>query len=281
MIYKTLINAKTVHENLKNPNWVIVDCRFSLAKPDLGAFLYRHGHIPNAHYANINTDLSSPVTAQTGRHPLPNAQQLSKKIGAWGINNQTQIVVYDDANGAFAARFWWLLRFLGHENVAVLDGGIGQWQAAKYEITTDLPKIKNEIFRIYPALNDFLNAPQLETEIAKKTIRLIDARTPERYRGEQESIDFVAGHIPYALNRPFQQNLDEKGLFFSPDILRDQFTKLLGNFKSEETVHYCGSGVTACHNVLAMEHAQLQGSKLYAGSWSEWIVNKNRTIAKG
>lgn len=280
MIYKTLVDVKTLHANLNNPDWIVIDCRFSLAQPDLGGFLYRHGHIPNARYAHLNNDLSSPITSQTGRHPLPNFEQLAQKIGAWGIKNSSQVIVYDDANGAFAARLWWLLRYLGHENVAVLDGGIGQWRVAGYELTTVLPKWTSEQFEIRQSCGAWLTAAQVETELAKKAIRLIDARTPERYRGEQEPIDPVAGHIPYALNRPFQHNLTASGLFLSSEKLREQFLKLLGNFESSQTVHYCGSGVTACHNLLAMEHAELSGSKLYAGSWSEWIVNKNRCVAR-
>jgi thiosulfate/3-mercaptopyruvate sulfurtransferase len=250
-----------------------------LANPDTGGYAYRHGHIPNARYAHLDKDLSSRITDRTGRHPLPDFNELAKKIAACGISNHTQIVVYDDAGGAFAGRSWWLFRCLGHDNVAVLDGGIQQWQRQGYALTTHLPHIKPASFRAYLNPNLWLSASQVEDGIASRRIKLIDARTPERYRGEQEPIDPVAGHIPYALNRAFQRNLNAQGLFLSPEQLRTEFKQLIGNTKPEQVVHYCGSGVTACHNLLAMEHAGLTGSRLYAGSWSEWIRNKNRAVA--
>lgn len=277
MSFKTLITAKELYENLHHPEWVIVDCRFSLTDLQLGGNLYRKGHLPNARYAHINTDLSSQITDFTGRHPLPDIRMLTEKLGAWGISNQTQVVVYDDMNGAMAGRLWWLLRWLGHEKVAVLNGGVQHWQK-QYSLTTTLPKIERTTFRSY--LNDSLrlDAPQVENALAKKSICLIDARASERYLGKIEPMDSVAGHIPYALNRPFQMNLDKDGLFLSAEELRAGFNRLIGETKSENVVHYCGSGVTACHNVLAMEHANLNGSKLYAGSWSDWIRNKNRNV---
>ncbi|MGZ4970510.1 MAG: sulfurtransferase [Methylobacter sp.] len=281
MTYTTLISTATLQQHLNNANWVIVDCRFSLADAEAGSKAYRHGHIPNARYAHLDKDLSSAITDFTGRHPLPNFALLAKKLGDWGISNTSQVVAYDDAGGAFAGRLWWLLRTMGHDNVAVLDGGIKQWQKQGLPVTTVLPTIKPAAFR--PYLNDtaWLSALDVQNSIAKKSVCLIDARTPERYRGEQEPIDPVAGHIPYALNRAFQLNLDGNGLFLPPEQLRKQFKQLIGTAAPEQVVHYCGSGVTACHNLLAMEHAGLTGSRLYAGSWSEWIRNKNRAVAKG
>jgi thiosulfate/3-mercaptopyruvate sulfurtransferase len=280
MTYTTLVSPATLDQNLDNPKWIIVDCRFSLMNSDAGGYAYRHGHIPHARYAHLNNDLSSPITAFTGRHPLPDFTFLAKKLGAWGIANDSQVVVYDDAGGAFAARLWWLFRSLGHDNVAVLNGGIQHWQKQGFSLTTTLPTIQSTTFRPYLNTGHWLNATQVRNSLAKKTLCLIDARTPERYRGEQEPIDPVAGHIPGALNRAFQLNLDNKGLFISEDQLRNQFKQLIGTTAPEQVVHYCGSGVTACHNLLAMEHAGLTGSKLYAGSWSEWIRDKNRAVAK-
>jgi len=280
MTYTTLISTATLQQQLNNPHWVIIDCRFSLADTEAGAKAYRHGHIPNARYAGLDKDLSSAISDFTGRHPLPNFALLAKKLGNWGITNTSQVVAYDDAGGAFAGRLWWLLRCMGHDKVAVLDGGLKQWQKQGLPITTTLPTIKPVTFRPYLNEAAWLNALQVQDSLARKAICLIDARTPERYRGEQEPIDPVAGHIPYALNRAFQLNLDSNGLFLSAEQLREQFNRLIGPTAPEQVVHYCGSGVTACHNLLAMEHAGLTGSKLYAGSWSEWIRNKNRAVAK-
>ena len=281
MTYTTLVSTDTLNQQLNNSNWVIVDCRFSLADTEAGAKAYRHGHIPNARYAHLDKDLSSAITDFTGRHPLPNFSLLAKKLGDWGITNTSQVVAYDDAGGAFAGRLWWLLKCMGHDKVAVLNGGIKQWQKQGLPVTTTLPTVKPATFRAYLDESAWLNALQVQNSLAQKAICLIDARTPERYRGEQEPIDPVAGHIPGALNRAFQLNLDSNGLFLSAEQLRDQFKRLIGTTAPEQVVHYCGSGVTACHNLLAMEYAGLTGSKLYAGSWSEWIRNKNRTVAKG
>lgn len=279
MSYSTLISTSTLHQQLNHPDWIIIDCRFSLADTEAGAFSYRHGHLPNARYAHLDKDLSSAINDFTGRHPLPNFTLLAQKLGNWSITNNSQVVAYDDVGGAFAGRLWWLLRCMGHNNVAVLDGGINHWQKQGLPITTTLPVIKPATFRPYLNEAAWLNAIQIQNSLAQKAICLIDARTPERYRGEQEPIDPVAGHIPTALNRAFQLNLGNNGLFLPAEQLHEQFSRLIGSHAPEHVVHYCGSGVTACHNLLAMEHAGLIGSKLYAGSWSEWIRNKNRRVA--
>ncbi|MDD2760749.1 MAG: sulfurtransferase [Methylomonas sp.] len=281
MSYTTLISATDLAKNLNKPDWVIFDCRFSLADDQAGFRAYRQGHLAGARYADLNKDLSSPVKSYTGRHPLPDFSELSRKLGAWGVSNRSQIVVYDDASGAFAGRMWWLLRAMGHQNVALLDGGIKQWQTQGLAVTAVLPKIAPAQFRCYLDQKQWLIASDVENGLAAKTITLIDARTPERYAGLQEPIDPIAGHVPKALNRPFQANLDQNGLFLPPEELKKQFLALIDAKRPEQVVHMCGSGVTACHNLLAMEVAGLAGSKLYAGSWSEWIVNKNRTVAKG
>lgn len=279
MSYTTLVTANTLFQNLDNPDWVIVDCRFSLADSNAGAIAYRHGHLPNARYAHLNKHLSSRVTTFTGRHPLPDFNQLSLKLGEWGIRNNSQVVVYDDMGGAFAARLWWLLRCMGHTQVALLDGGIKSWLALHYSLTTTLPKVNATTYRLYLDDNAWLNAIDVRDGLAKNAFSLIDARTSIRFRGEQEPIDPVAGHIPGALNHPMQLNLDHQGHFLPSHVLRKQFQTLLKERHAEQVVHMCGSGVTACHNLLAMEHAGLTGSKLYAGSWSEWIRNQNRSVA--
>jgi thiosulfate/3-mercaptopyruvate sulfurtransferase len=280
MTYNTLISPQALADNLNNPNWVIFDSRFSLADSSIGAKAYRMGHLPGARYVHLNDDLSSPVRSYTGRHPLPDFNQLAQKLAAWGVNNRSQIVVYDDANGAFAGRLWWLLRCMGHLQIAVLDGGIQHWQKLGLPLTTQLPRPQASQFRSYLDNRQWLTAEQVENGLAANRISLIDARTPERYHGLQEPIDPVAGHVPKALNRPFQRNLQSSGQFLSPEVLRQEFTQLLGSRSAEQVVHMCGSGVTACHNLLAMEVAGLSGSRLYAGSWSEWIVNRNRSVAK-
>jgi thiosulfate/3-mercaptopyruvate sulfurtransferase len=280
MTYTTLISAEDLHQHLNNPNWIIFDCRFSLADTEAGFKSYRHGHIPNARYAHLDKDLSSRITDFTGRHPLPNFTELVKKLGVWGIDNNSQVVVYDDASGAIAGRLWWLLGCLGHENVAVLDGGYKHWQKLGFPVTTTLPAIKPSVFRAYPSEDAGLTALEVQNALAQKSICLIDARSSERYRGEQEPIDPIAGHIPNAINRPFQLNLDNNGLFLSAEALRNQFISLIGDINPQQVVHMCGSGVTACHNLLAMEVAGLADSKLYPGSWSEWIRDKNRPVVK-
>lgn len=278
MNYSTLVSTKVLNQHIDAANWAVIDCRFSLADSQAGEKAYRMGHIPNARYAHLDRDLSSVANNTTGRHPLPDFKLLQRKIGDWGISHSNQVVVYDDVNGAIAARLWWLLRTMGHDNVAVLDGGFQHWQKQGLPITTTLPTIKPKAFRAYLNQSSWLNAIQVENGLATKSINLLDARATERFQGKQEPIDPVAGHIPKAINRAFNLNLDANGLFLSRDNLRQQFKEILGLFSAEQIVHMCGSGVTACHNQLAMDHAGLYGSKLYAGSWSDWITNQNRAI---
>ena len=279
MKYNTIISAEELNENLDNPDWVIMDCRFSLSDPDAGFRLYRHEHIPHARFADLDEDLSGPKTDFRGRHPLPDFSQLVKKLGEWGINNNAQVIVYDDLSGTFAGRLWWLLRCLGHYQVAVLDGGLKYWEKKGYPITTALPAIKTTVFRPYPGDDCRLTARMLEDSLAQKNICLIDARTEERFLGKHEAIDPVAGHVPGAINRPFQLNLTEEGKFLPPQQLRQEFERLIKNKELNHVIHMCGSGVTACQNLLAMEIAGLSGSRIYPGSWSEWIRNRNRAVA--
>ena len=278
MAYTTIISAPTLAANLDNPNWVVFDCRFSLADSTAGRQAYRLGHIPKACYADLNQDLSSAVKSYTGRHPLPDFRLLSQKLGAWGVSNRSQVVVYDDAGGAFAGRLWWLLRCLGHQDVAVLDGGFRQWREQGLALTTTLPSPNQTQFRAYLDDKQWLTADQVADGLAARRILLLDARTAERFYGRQEPIDPVAGHVPKALNRPLPLNLAANSQFLPAAQLRAQFQALIGATPPAQVVHMCGSGVTACHNLLAMEVAGLPGSKLYAGSWSEWIVNPNRGV---
>jgi thiosulfate/3-mercaptopyruvate sulfurtransferase len=279
MKYTTILSAHDLKPHINDQDWIIIDCRFSLADTSAGYTAYRHGHIPNARYAHLDKDLSSQVTDITGRHPLPAINVFINKLEQWGISNNSQIIVYDDVSGAFAGRLWWLLRYVGHERVAVLDGGLKHWQQQACPVTTTLPTIKPSEFRAYIDQNSVLTAIEVQNNLAQKQLCLVDARTPERYLGEHEPIDPIAGHIPGAINRPFQSNLNKGGLFLSINELRNQFSQLIGTKSPDQVAHMCGSGVTACHNLVAMEVAGLSGSKLYAGSWSEWIRNKNRPIA--
>lgn len=279
MQFNTLISAEQLTNLLDKPDVIVFDCRFSLADPQAGQRAYRQGHIPGARYADLNQDLSSAPQSYTGRHPLPDFRTLSLKLGLWGVTNRTQIVVYDDASAAFAGRMWWLLRTLGHEAVAVLDGGLPYWQKQGLPITTVLPTLNPANFRAYPDPKQWLTAAEVENGLAKKAIQLVDARTPERFAGLVEPIDPIAGHVPKAINHPFQRNLNTQGLFLSPSDLARQFAVLGLAVHPKHVVHMCGSGVTGCHNLLAMEVAGLTGSKLYAGSWSDWISNRNREIA--
>jgi thiosulfate/3-mercaptopyruvate sulfurtransferase len=279
MSYNTLISADTAYQHLGHSNWVFIDCRFSLADSNAGLQAYQAGHIPNARYAHLNEDLSSPITPQLGRHPLPDFNALVEKIICWGITCNNQVVVYDDANGAFAGRLWWLLQCLGHSNVAVLDGGIKHWLAKDLPLSRSAPVGNAGMFQPFLDSGRWLDTATVQQGLAQNTICLVDARTPERYHGDYEPIDPVAGHVPGAINRPFQHNLADNGLFLPADTLHQQFTQLLQGKPPQQVVHMCGSGVTACHNLLAMEHAGLKGSKLYAGSWSEWIRDPNRPIA--
>lgn len=277
----TLVDTETLARHLDDPRWVVVDCRFILTDPEAGRRAYAAGHIPGARYAHLNEDLSSPVTPASGRHPLPSPNTLAEKLGRWGIDKNSQVVVYDDSFGAMAARLWWLLRWLGHEAAALLDLGYPKWVREKRPIATELPKIQPTQF--HPTLN---HAMCVDADYVAQMTRaqegfLIDARAEERFQGEVELLDKVAGHIPGAINLPYEDNLDFSGEFMSDEALREHYQSVLGQTAPDKVVLMCGSGVTACHSVLAMEHAGLSGAKLYAGSWSEWITDPTRPVAKG
>ena len=277
--FSTLISPEELKENLAAPELRLVDCRASLQDRDAGCKAYRDAHLPGAVFADLESDLSGPVVPGiTGRHPLPSVPALVERLRAWGIGNASQVVAYDDASGAFAARLWWLLRFLGHDAVAVLDGGFSAWSAAGYELTAALPTL---------AAQDFTPTPRAEwlvtaDEVARSSDRtpLFDARAPARFRGDEEPIDPVAGHIPGAQNLPFTENL-RAGRFRPERELRAAFDAALAGHAAQDAIMYCGSGVTACHNVLAFAHVGLALPRLYAGSWSEWITVPTRPVARG
>jgi thiosulfate/3-mercaptopyruvate sulfurtransferase len=277
----TLISASVLAERLNDSDaqTVVLDCRSYLLDPGQGLRSYREGHIPTAVFIDMETDLSAPITPTSGRHPLPDFTQLSTTLAQSGISAATQVVVYDDCSGAMAVRAWWLLRMLGHTAVAVLDGGYPAWLAADYPITDKVAQVVPGDFSGEPDLSMIL--PLQQVAEFTTTGLLIDARSAERYRGEQEPIDPVAGHIPGAFNRPLQQNLTADGLFKPVAVLQQEWRRFMADYEPQQVAHYCGSGVTACHNLLAMEHAGLHGSKLYPGSWSEWIRDPQRPVATG
>ncbi|MFZ1639956.1 MAG: sulfurtransferase [Candidatus Contendobacter sp.] len=280
MYHDTLIDAATLHAHLDDPDWVVVDCRFSLMDTAAGRRAYRESHISGARYAHLDEDLSSPITPTTGRHPLPDPARLARTLGEWGIGHKTQVVAYDDMGGMLAsARLWWLLRWLGHDAVAVLDGGFPAWQRAELPLTAESPNVQPTVFHGRPDDRLWLTTAQVQALPAEKV--LLDARAAARFRGEMEPIDPVAGHIPGAVNLPTEGNLTADGLFLPRAELRARFAAALGDRSPTAVVHSCGSGVTACHNLLAMEAAGLRGSRLYAGSWSEWIRDPGRPMATG
>ncbi|KZE34822.1 sulfurtransferase [Crenobacter luteus] len=281
-MYRTLISADELMA-LPAGDVVIVDCRFRLADPDWGHAAHAESHLPGAHYLHLDYHLSGVKSGRNGRHPLPDAERLAVVLGALGVGPDTQIVAYDDAGGMFAARLWWLARWLGHEAVAVLDGGLPAWLAAGGELSHEAPQPPRlpARFAIRASLAPTLDADAVLANLASPRFVVVDARAPDRFRGENETMDPVGGHIPGALNRPFADNLAADGRFKTPDRLAADWRALLGQRAPGDVVHQCGSGVTACHNLLAMEHAGLAGSRLYPGSWSEWCADPARPVATG
>jgi len=278
-MHTTLISVADLRVTLESV--VIIDCRFDLAQPDAGYNAYAKGHIPGALYAHLNADLSSPVAPATGRHPLPDPHALATTFGRWGISAGTQVIAYDADAGMFASRLWWLLRWLGHSAVAVLDGGLKAWEAASLPLSTAIPTPQPANFVGSAHDNMVVSTLEVASLMSNTTWCLHDARAPERFRGEIEPIDPVAGHVPGARNHPFAWNMGSNGRLLPPDELRAKYLATLAGAKPEHTVAMCGSGVTACHNLLAMETAGMSGAKLYAGSWSEWIRDPSRPIARG
>jgi thiosulfate/3-mercaptopyruvate sulfurtransferase len=264
-----IISPQWLFENLNNPQVVIVDCRFSLADTQLGKQQYQTNHIPGAYYLDLNQDLSSPVQEHGGRHPLPNTKDLAEKLSAIGINYQkTLVVAYDDSRFAFASRLWWLLRYLGHEQVAVLDGGFDCWQKAGYSITNIIPTATKGIFIPQSQEDKVVDFTYVKNHKDSPDVVLIDSREAERYRGEKEPIDKIAGHIAGAINYPWTEVTDTSGCLI-PQLAQSQRWQNIDSTK--EFLVYCGSGVTACVNLLSLELAGIKTGKLYAGSWSDWI----------
>lgn len=281
MIYTTLIDGESLTRNL-GAGWCIFDCRFHLSDPQAGERAYMAGHIPGAHYLHLDRDLAGPRTASSGRHPLPEPNGLVTKLRAAGVSNSSQVIAYDATTSEFAARLWWLLRWLGHPQVAVLDGGWNQWFKQGRSVSRGAPAAATPgDFHAKPDDSLWLSSAAVWELSRTNTGCLLDARASSRFRGEEEPIDPVAGHVPGAVNLPYAGNVADDGRFKSAETLRTRFLTVLDDVKPGEVACMCGSGVTACHNLLAMEVAGLRGAKLYAGSWSEWIQEPSRPVARG
>ena len=276
-----LVSAAELAARLGDPRWRVFDCRHDLKDTQRGEQAYAAGHIPGALFLHLDRDLSGATTGRNGRHPLPEVAAFAARMSACGVGPQTQVVAYDNGNGIFAARLWWMLRWLGHDNVAVLDGGVTGWQRAGHALAIEVPSYAPADFVARPC-GGLVDANYVLARLNQPQMLMIDARAADRFAGMNETLDPVGGHIPGAVNRCFVRNLDDKGLHFkSAQQLRAEFTELLAGRAPDSVIQQCGSGVTACHNLLAMELAGLSGSQLYAGSWSEWCADLARPVATG
>lgn len=278
MAFTTIVDGATLQAHLGDPGWCVVDLRHQLSDPAYGERTYAASHVPGAVFLHLDRDLSGPLTGKNGRHPLPDPQRLMARLGEVGIGNDTQVVVYDDAQGMIAARLWWLLRWLGHERVAFLDGGFPLWQQEGRPLAPAVPARAPATFA-GSVQGGTVDAGWLLAHLASPELCLIDARSPDRFRGENETIDPVGGHIPGARNRFFKDNLEADGRFKPAALLRSEYLALLAGSEPKQVVVQCGSGVSASLNLLAMEIAGLPGAKLYPGSWSEWCSDPARPVA--
>lgn len=276
MAFHDLLDADELAAHIDRPDWVVVDCRFELADPAAGEVRYHLGHLPGARYAHLERDLSGRPGPGDGRHPLPAPAELAARLRQWGVSGGSQLVAYDDAGGAFAARLWWLCRWLGHDAVAVLDGGLQAWTEAGLALSDQRPAPAAGDFTPQPRHALVAEAGDIQRDLASQTLLVLDARSPPRFHGQSEPIDAVAGHVPGAVNRPYTANLDGDGRFADADSLREEYAALLDGRGPHDIVVMCGSGVSACHNLLAMHRAGLADARLYPGSWSEWIRDPSR-----
>jgi thiosulfate/3-mercaptopyruvate sulfurtransferase len=280
-MFTTLISVADLVARRDDAGWVVCDCRHDLVDVEAGRRAYAQSHIPGARFVHLDEDLSARKTGKNGRHPLPDPERFARRAGELGISNSSQVVAYDASGGYYAARLWWMLRSLGHYAIAVLDGGWDIWTKAGLPTTEAAPNVKPARFVRGASLVLAVTAGEIAHDFGTRQRRLLDARSPDRFRGENETLDPVGGHIPGAVNRFFRHNLDVDGNFKPATTLRQEFNALLGNNAPGNVAHYCGSGVTACHNLLAMEIAGLSGSRLYPGSWSEWCADPSRPVATG
>jgi thiosulfate/3-mercaptopyruvate sulfurtransferase len=281
--WSTLVSPERLSRHLDDPRLRLFDCRHELAQPGAGREGYARSHLPGAVHVHLDTDLSGPKTATSGRHPLPDPDVFAAKLRGWGVDDESLLLAYDDANGTWASRFWWMTaKWLGHRHVAVLDGGLRRWVALGLPVTSDLPSPRAPgHFTVRLDQSSTVDVSGAAAAARDPGRRVIDARAPERFRGEVEPIDSVAGHIPGAINHPNARIIAADGMFLSPAALRASFDSTLQDASPAAAVAYCGSGVAACHLLLALEHAGLPGAKLYPGSWSEWTSDPSRPVATG
>jgi thiosulfate/3-mercaptopyruvate sulfurtransferase len=280
-MFTTLIGTDQLETRLGSPDLVICDVRHNLAHAaDWGKAQYDAGHVPGAVFVHLDRDLSAAMTGRNGRHPLPTPEQAAKTFGRLGIGDGKQVVAYDQGSGAYAARMWWMLRWLGFDAVAVLDGGYAKWAAEGRVVSEDATVPTPAEFTI-ASVTPTVNSSGVMASLGRQALVLLDARAPERFRGEVEPLDPVAGHIPGARNRPYTQNLDQDGIFKHPAFLRAEFEAILDGAPHDAVVHQCGSGVTACHNILAMEVAGIKRTRLQPGSWSEGCAHPSRPVERG
>lgn len=280
MEYTTIISAQDLEKELENPSLAVLDCRFYLQQPDQGFQEYLQGHIPGAVYVHLNRDLSGPVIpGKTGRHPLPDSQDFSELLSRWGIDGSTQVVAYDSLHGAMAARLWWMLRWLGHDRAAVLDGDWRAWVKAGYPVEGGEAVRQPRTFQPVEHSEYLVGSEFVDQVREDEDYLVLDARSPDRYWGLEETIDRIAGHIPGAVTAPYALNLDEDGFFLPREALRERYEDLLNGLPPEQVIVYCGSGVTSVHNLIAMVAAGFAMPRLYPGSWSEWITDPQRPTA--
>ena len=278
-MYDSLISAAQLRDELESPDLLIIDCRFDLADAGKGERMYHESHLPGAFYAHLDFHLSSPITPRSGRHPLPNRDAFGRWLGECGFDGGQQVIAYDDSGCAMASRLWWLLRCMGHQKVACLDGGWQAWMNVAGPLSADVPETKpGEGFDGGLASGCVAGTAEVVANIDEQDFLLVDVRAAQRFRGEQEPIDPVAGHVPGAVNLPLTENLDGNGCYKSPALLRELYAPLIERLPVERQVHMCGSGVTACHSVLALAWAGLGLPRVYAGSWSEWIRDPERPV---
>jgi thiosulfate/3-mercaptopyruvate sulfurtransferase len=280
MILTALVSTEILAQHLDDPDWVVFDCRHDLTDPTRGRAEYTASHIPGARFLHLDEDLSAPKTGKNGRHPLPDPDTFMEKLGRAGVDSRKQVVAYDAQGGMVAARLWWLMRALGYLPVAVLDGGWNQWISESRPQSTEIPRPQPTRFSGKISKN-WVGADFVRARLYDPGMVLVDARAPDRFRGQNETLDPVGGRIPGARNRYFRDNLDASGRFKTPEVLGEEFRAVLGLSGAENVVSYCGSGVSACHNLLAMEVAGLRGARLYPGSWSEWCADPSRPVESG